>query len=53
MDHILAAGDCLYKSLATLDMLSSDQLPGFVKMFSHNIPVWYVGLETQSAALTL
>ena len=53
LDHILVEGDCLYKSLATLDMLSSDQLPGFVKMFSHNIPVWYVGLETQSAALTL
>ena len=39
LDHILIEGDCLYKSLGTLDMLSANQLPGFVKMFSHNIPV--------------
>ena len=53
MDHILVEGDCLYKSLATLDMISADQLPGFVKVFSHNISVWYIRLETQLAALTL
>ena len=52
-DHILAEGDCLYKSLGTLDMLSVDQLPGFVKMFSHNIPVRYVRLETQLATLII
>ena len=33
-------------------MLPADQLPGFVKMFSHNIPVHYVSLETQLATLT-
>ena len=33
-------------------MLSADQLSGFVKMFSHNIPVRYVRLETQLATLT-
>ena len=52
LDHILVEGDCLYKSLGTLDMLSADQLSGFVKMFSHNIPVRYVRLETQLATLT-
>ena len=52
LDHILVEGDCLYKSLGTLEMLSADQLPGFVKMFSHNIPVRYVRLETQLATLT-
>ena len=45
-------GDCLYKSLGTLDMFSSDQLQGFKKKFSHNIPVWCVRLETQLATLT-
>ena len=53
LDHILAEGDCLYKSLGTLDMLSAGQLPGFLKMFNHNIPVRYVRLETQLATLTL
>ena len=33
-------------------MLSADQLSGFVKMFSHNIPVRYVRLETRLATLT-
>ena len=50
LDHILVEGDCLYKILGTLDMLSVDQLPGFVKMFSHNIAVRYV--VTQLATLT-
>ena len=36
---ILVEGDSLYKRLGTLGLLSADQLPGFVKMFSHNIPV--------------
>ena len=36
----------------TLHMLPADQLPWFVKMFSHNIPVHYVSLETQLATLT-
>ena len=49
MNHILVERNCLYNSLGTLDMLSADQLPGFVKMFSHNIPVRYVRLETQLA----
>ena len=53
LDHILAEGDCLYKSLGTLDMLSAGQVPGFLKMFNHNIPVRYVRLETQLATLTL
>ena len=38
-DHILVEGDCLYKSLGSLDMLSANQLLEFVKMFSHNIPI--------------
>ena len=46
LDHILVEDDCLYKSLGTLDMFSANQLPGFVKMFSHNNPVRYVRLET-------
>ena len=32
-------------------MLSADQVPGFVKIFSHNIPVCCVRLETQLATL--
>ena len=52
LDHILVGGDSLYKSLGTLDMLSSYHLPGFVKIFSHSIPVWYVRLETQLVTLT-
>ena len=51
MDHILVEGDCLYKSFRTLDKFSVDQLPGFVKMFSHNISVRYVIVETQLATL--
>ena len=51
MDHILVEGDNLYKSLHTSDMLSVDQLPAFVKMCNHNIPVQYLRLETQLAAL--
>ena len=51
LDHILAEGDCLYKILGTLDMLSADQLPGLVKMFNHNIPVRYVRHGTQLATL--
>ena len=41
LGHILAEGDCLYKVLGTLGMPSADQLPGFVKMISHNISVRY------------
>ena len=52
MDNILVEGDCLGKILGTLDTLSADQLPGFVKMFSRNIPVRCVRLETQLATLT-
>ena len=52
LDHILVEGDCLQKILGTLGMLSADQLPEFVKMFSHNNPVRYVRLETQLATLT-
>ena len=51
-DHILVEENCLCKSLRTLDMLSADQLPGYVKMFNHNIHVWYVRYETQLATLT-
>ena len=51
MDHILVEGDSLYKSLGTLDMVSAEQLPEFVKMFSHNIPIQYGRLETQLATL--
>ena len=50
LDHILVEGDCLYKSLGTLGLLPANQLPGFAKMFSHNIPVRYV--EQQLATLT-
>ena len=52
LDHILVEEDCLYKSLGTFDMFSADQLPEFVKMFSHNILVRYVRLETQLTTLT-
>ena len=33
------------------DMLSVDQLPAFVKMYNHDIPVQYLRLETQLATL--
>ena len=52
MDHILVEGESLYKSLGTSDMLSADQLPEFLKVFSHNIPVWNSRLETQLATQT-
>ena len=52
LDHILVYGDCLYISLGSLDMLSAHELPGFVKLFIHNIPVWYVRFETQFVTLT-
>ena len=51
LNHILVEGDCLYKSLGTLDMGSANQLPGLVKIFGLNIPVQYVRLETQFASL--
>ena len=51
LNHILVEGDCLYKSLGTLDMGSANQLPGLVKISTHNIPVRYVRLETQFASL--
>ena len=51
MDHILVEGNNLYKSLHTSDMLSVDQLPAFVKMYNHDIPVQYLRLETQLATL--
>ena len=49
LNHILVEGDNLYKSLHTSAMLSIDQLPVFVKMYSHDIPVQYLRLETQLA----
>ena len=52
LDQILVEGGCLCKSLGTLDMLSGDQVPRFLKMFSHNIPVCCVRLEIQLATLT-
>ena len=52
LDHILVYGDCLYISLGILDMLSAHELPGFLKLFIHNIPVWYVRSETQFVTLT-
>ena len=51
MDDILVEGDNLYKSLYTSDMLSIDQLPGFVKMYNHDIPVHYLRPETQLATI--
>ena len=33
------------------DKLSVDQLPAFVKMYNHDIPVQYLRLETQLATL--
>ena len=51
LDHILVEEDNLYKSLHTSDMLSVDQLPAFVKMYNHDIPVQYLRLETQLATL--
>ena len=52
MDHILVEGDSLYKRLGTLDMLSTDQLPGIGKIYSPNIPAPYARLETRLATLT-
>ena len=51
LDHILVEGDNLYKSLHTSDMLSVDQLPAFVKMYNHDIPIQYLRPETQLATL--
>ena len=51
LGHILVEGDNLYKSLRASDMLSVHQLPAFVTMYSHDIPVQYLRLETQLATL--
>ena len=51
MDHILVEGDNLYKSFHTSDILSVDQLPAFVKIYNHDIPVQYLRLATQLATL--
>ena len=51
LDHIFAEGDNLYKNLHTSDMLLVDQLPAFVKIDNHDIPVQYLRLETQLATL--
>ena len=51
LGHILVEGDNLYKSLHTSHMLSVDQLSGFLKMCNHDIPVQYLRLQTQLAAL--
>ena len=51
LDHILVEGNNLYKSLHTSDVLSLDQLPAFVKMYNHDIPVQYLRPETQLATL--
>ena len=51
LDHVLVEGDNLYKSLHASDMLSVDQLPAFVKLYNHYIPVQYLKLETQLATL--
>ena len=51
LDHTLVEGGNLYKSLHTSDMYSADQLPVFVKMYKHDIPVQYLRLETQLAKL--
>ena len=42
LDHILVERDNLYKGLHTSGMLSVDQLPAFVKMYNHYIPVQYL-----------
>ena len=51
LDHILVEGDNLYKSLHTSVMLSVTQLPAVLKIYNHDIPVQYLRLETQLAAL--
>ena len=51
LDNILVEGQNLYESLHTSDMLSVDELPAFVKMYNHDIPVQYLRLETQLATL--
>ena len=51
MDHILVERDNLYQSLHTSDMLLVDQLPAFVKIYDHHIPVQYLRTETQLATL--
>ena len=51
LDQILVEEDNLYKSLHTSDMPSVDQLPAFVKMYNHDIPVQYLRPETLLATL--
>ena len=51
LDHILVERDNLYQSLHTSDMLLVDQLPAFVKIYNHHIPVQYLRTETQLATL--
>ena len=48
---MLGEGDNLYISLHTSDMLSVNQLPAFVKMYNHDIPIQYLRPETQLATL--
>ena len=45
LDHILVEGNNSYKSLHALDILSVDELPAFVKMYNHDIPVQYLRLK--------
>ena len=49
----LNEGNILYKSLATMDLLSADKLPRSVVMSNYNIPIDYLELETEVANLRI
>ena len=52
LDQILTQGDKLCKALNTFDMLSVDDLPGFVKMYDQNVQIEFLELETKLARLS-
>ena len=52
LDQILTKGDKLCKALNTFDMLSVDDLPGFVKMYDQNVQIEILELETKLARLS-
>ena len=51
LDQLLVGADSLFKSLSTANMHPADQLPEFVKLFSHNIPIRYGRPEIQLSTL--
>ena len=47
LDHILTVENKLYKTLNTIDMLSVDYLPRFIKMYDQNVQIRFLDLETK------